>query len=115
MQIETVILIGALFTVSTYLLLQKSFVRILFGFVILSNAANLFILAMSGNPDGKRAPVLSEGPGPFVDPLPQALVLTAIVIGFGLTIFLIMLLYRIFLDAKTTNAEKLFAPEIGDE
>ena len=115
MQIETAILVGALFAVSTYLLLQKSFVRILFGFVILSNGANLFILSMSGRPDGKQAPVLSEGTGPFVDPLPQALVLTAIVIGFGLTIYLIMLLYRIFLDAKTTNAETLFTPEPEDE
>ncbi len=115
MQIETAILVGALFTISTYLLLQKSFVRILFGFVILSNGANLFILSMSGRPDGKRAPVLSEGAGMAVDPLPQALVLTAIVIGFGLTIYLIMLLYRIFLDAKTTNAETLFTPEPEDE
>lgn len=115
MQIETAILVGALFTISTYLLLQKSFVRILFGFVILSNGANLFILAMSGRPDGKRAPILSENVGMTVDPLPQALVLTAIVIGFGLTIYLIMLLYRIFLDAKTTNAETLFTPEPEDE
>jgi multicomponent Na+:H+ antiporter subunit C len=115
MQIETALLVGVLFAVSTYLLLQKTFVRILFGFVTLTNATNLFLIAMSGDPDGKRAPILSEGSGPVVDPLPQALVLTAIVIGFGLTIYLIMLLYRIFLDAKTTNADKLFMPEAGDE
>lgn len=115
MQIETAILVGALFGISTYLLLKKSFVRILFGFVLLSNATNLFILAMSGDPDGKRAPILAEGVGPAVDPLPQALVLTAIVIGFGLTIYLIMLLYRIFLDAKTTDMETLFRSEPGSE
>ncbi len=115
MQIETAILVGILFMISTYLLLQKSFVRILFGFVALSNAANIFLLAMSGNPDGKRAPVLTDSALPMVDPVPQALILTAIVIGFGLTVYLIMLLYRIFLDAKTTNAESLFKPETGDE
>jgi multicomponent Na+:H+ antiporter subunit C len=111
MQIETAILVGVLFGISTYLLLKKSFVRILFGFVMLSNATNLFILSMSGEPEGKRAPILGEGSGPAVDPLPQALVLTSIVIGFGLTIYLIMLLYRIFLDSKTTNADTLFREE----
>lgn len=116
MQVETAVLVGALFSIATYLLLQRSFVRILFGFVILSNAANLFILSMSGRPDGKRAPVIGQGgEGAYVDPLPQSLVLTAIVIGFGLTIYLIMLLYRIFLDAKTTNAEALFAKGHDDE
>jgi multicomponent Na+:H+ antiporter subunit C len=115
MGIETALLTGVMFAIATYLILNKSFVRILFGFVVLSNAANLFILALSGAPDGKRSPVLAEGSGPVVDPLPQALVLTAIVIGFGLTIYLIMLLYRIFLDARTTNADELFKPEPDDD
>lgn len=115
MQIETALLVGVLFTVSTYLLLQKSFIRILFGFVIFSNAGNLFILSMSGSPAGKRAPILTPGEAPFVDPLPQALVLTAIVIGFGLTVYLIMLLYRIILDARSIDAEKLFQPEESDD
>lgn len=115
MQIETAVLVGLLFAISTYLILQKSFVRILFGFVALSNAVNLFILTMSGDPLGKRAPIVSEGSGPVVDPLPQALVLTAIVIGFGITVYLIILLYRIFLDAHTTNAETLFKEDSTDE
>lgn len=115
MQVETAILIGVFFFVAVYLLLGKNFIHILFGFVVLTNGANLFVLAMSGTPDGKRAPVLSEGLGPVVDPLPQALVLTAIVIGFGLTIYLIMLLYRIFLDEGTTDAETLFMPRSDDE
>lgn len=115
MQVETALLVAVLFTVSTYLLMQKSFVRFLFGVVIFSNAANVFLLAMAGNPEGKRPPLMNEGSGPAVDPLPQALILTAIVIGFGLTVFLVMLLYRIFLDAKTTNAESLFLPEEKEE
>lgn len=115
MQLETAILVGVLSAISTYLLLQKSFVRILFGFVGLSNSVNIFILSMSGDPTGKRPPIVSGEGLSYVDPLPQALVLTAIVIGFGLTIYLIMLLYRIFLDAGTTNAETLFKPEADDE
>jgi multicomponent Na+:H+ antiporter subunit C len=115
MQIETAILVAIMFMISTYLLLQKSFVRILFGFVALSNSVNIFLLAMSGDPVGKLPPVVTDGEVPLVDPLPQALVLTAIVIGFGLTVYMIMLLYRIFLDARTTNAETLFKPEGNDE
>jgi len=112
MQIETALLIGALFAGATWLILQRSFVRILFGFIVLSNAANLLVLAMSGRPDGKGAPVVNgDAPGPLVDPLPQALILTAIVIGFGVTAYLVMLLYRMFLDQKTTNVAEMYREE----
>jgi len=114
MVLETAILIGLLFSVATFLILQKSFVRILFGFIILSNAANLFVLSMSGSPDGKSGPVVL-GQGPMVDPLPQALVLTAIVIGFGVTAYLVILLYRIFLDHNTTNVDELYAEDAFNE
>jgi multicomponent Na+:H+ antiporter subunit C len=109
MQIETALLVGFLFTCATYLILQRSFVKILFGFVILSNAANLLVLGMSGRPDGKSAPIVLGDGAPMVDPLPQALILTAIVIGFGLIAYLVLLLYRLFLDQKTTNAAEMYA------
>ena len=108
MQLETALLVGVMFTVATYLVLQRSFVKILFGFLILTNAANLVVLAMSGRPDGRSAPVLLDPNAPMVDPLPQALILTAIVIGFGVAAYLVFLLYRLFLDQKTTNAAELY-------
>ncbi len=108
MLLETAILAGTLFGFGIYMVLQSSFVRILFGFVLLSNAANLVVLAMSGNPSGRDAPIMLDGTGPRVDPLPQALILTAIVVGFGLLSYLVFLLYRIFLDYHTTNAAELF-------
>lgn len=117
MQLDTALLVGILFACATFLILQPSFVRILFGFVILSNAGNLLLLSMSGSPVGRRAPVV-HGPGPLVDPLPQALILTAIVIGFGMTAYLVMMLYRLFLDHRTTNAAELYddnEPEGEDE
>jgi multicomponent Na+:H+ antiporter subunit C len=112
MLIPGALLVGLLFGVGTYLILQKSFVRLLFGFVLVSNGANLCVLMMSGAPTGKSEPVLAEVAIPGyeanpVDPLPQALVLTAIVIGFGMTAYLVFLLYRIFLDWKTTDAAQL--------
>jgi multicomponent Na+:H+ antiporter subunit C len=106
---ETALLVGILFAFGTWLVLQGSFVRILFGFILLSNAANLLVLAMSANPGRKGAPVVLQEGAPMVDPLPQALILTAIVIGFGVISYLVMLLYRLFLDQKTTNARELFA------
>jgi len=106
---DTAILVGLLFGAACYLILQASFVRILFGFILLSNAANLFVLAMSGRPGGKSAPIVSRD-GPWVDPLPQALILTAIVIGFGVIAYLVLLLYRTFLDQHTANAHDLFRP-----
>jgi multicomponent Na+:H+ antiporter subunit C len=108
MQIETALLIGVLFAVATWLILQRSFVRILFGFIVLSTAANLVVLAMSGRPDGRTAPIVGADPGLLVDPLPQALILTAIVIGFGVTAYLVMLLYRLFLDQKTTTLSDMY-------
>lgn len=115
MQIETALLVGVMFTCATYLILQRSFVKILFGFVVLSNAANLVVLSMSGRPDGRRAPIVLDGTQPMVDPLPQALILTAIVIGFGMLAYLILLLYRLFLDQKTTNAAELYAERTDHE
>ncbi|HRZ56264.1 MAG TPA: NADH-quinone oxidoreductase subunit K, partial [Candidatus Paceibacterota bacterium] len=70
MSLETAVLVGVMFSVATYLVLQRSFVRILFGFLILTNAANLVLLAMSGRPDGKRGPVVLDPSAPMVDPLP---------------------------------------------
>lgn len=110
MQLDSALLVGVLFGAATWLILQRSFVRILFGFILLGNAANLLLLTMSGEPDGKRPPIATET-GPWVDPLPQALILTAIVIGFGVTAYLVVLLYRLFLDHGTTNSTQLYADE----
>jgi multicomponent Na+:H+ antiporter subunit C len=115
MQLETALLIGVLFGGATWLVLQHSFVKILYGFIVLSNAANLFLLSMSGPPDGRAEPIAGRADTPLVDPLPQALILTAIVIGFGVTAYLVLLLYRLFLDQKTTNAAELFAEQDTSE
>ena len=106
------ILVGTLFALSTYLMLQGSFVRILFGVILLGNAANITVLTMSGPPRGKSAPVVLGDSVSMVDPLPHALVLTAIGSGFGVAAYLLCLLYRIFLDWKTTEVSVLFAKDL---
>jgi multicomponent Na+:H+ antiporter subunit C len=106
-QIDTVLLVALMAGVATYLILSRSFVRILFGFVILSNAANLAILAVSGDPSGRDVPVVLDQRAAMVDPLPQALVLTAIVIGFGMLAYLLFLFYRLFVDHDTVDLKEL--------
>jgi multicomponent Na+:H+ antiporter subunit C len=69
--------------------------RLLIGFVLLSNGVNVLVLASAGLPEGARPPLLSDGQtGPFADPLAQAFLLTAIVIGLGMTAFLAALSTR---------------------
>jgi multicomponent Na+:H+ antiporter subunit C len=91
-----VTVVAGLYGVGVYLLLQRSLIRIVLGFILLGHAANLTLL-LSGGPAG-RAPLLEEAaPGTVADPLPQAMALTAIVITFGVTAFLFALAYRSWL------------------
>lgn len=96
MNSDIALVIGMLFAVSTYLILSRSAKEIVFGLILLSNGVNLLLVSMSGNPDNHAAPILDAlNPLPAVDPLPQALVLTAIVIGYGMLSLLIFLVYNI--------------------
>jgi multicomponent Na+:H+ antiporter subunit C len=89
------IVIGGLYGVGFYLLLQRSLMRVLIGVVVLGHASNL-LLQLAGGPPG-RAPIVGEVPADAItDPLPQALALTAVVITFALTTFLLALGYRSF-------------------
>lgn len=87
--------VGGLFAAGVHLLLQRSLTRVLLGFLVLGHATNLLLL-VAGGPPG--APPLVEeghaGGGWFADPLPQAMALTAIVITFGVTTFLLALAHR---------------------
>jgi multicomponent Na+:H+ antiporter subunit C len=87
--------VGVLYGTGFTLLLSRSLMRVLIGVVVLGHGTNL-LLQLAGGPPG-RAPILGEvSPDEFTDPLPQALALTAIVITFALTTFLLALGYRSF-------------------
>lgn len=87
------VLIGLLFAAGTYLLLQRTLTRIILGLSLYGHAVNVLLL-MSGGRAG-APPLATEGePVPMVDPLPQAMALTAIVITFGIVAFLLALAYR---------------------
>ena len=88
-----VIVIGVLVTAGVTLLLERSLTRILLGVVLLGNGVNLLILSAGGAAGGP--PLLSLTPeGEMADPLPQAMILTAIVITLGVTAFLLAMAYR---------------------
>ncbi len=86
------LLVAILAGTGTYLVLQRGLVRITLGFIILGHAANV-LLVVSGGISRRDAPIVGEGGMP-ADPLPQASALTAIVIGFAVTAFLLALAYR---------------------
>jgi multicomponent Na+:H+ antiporter subunit C len=83
---------AGLYAVGTYLLLQRRLTRIIIGLVFMGHGANLLLL-MAGGPPGD-APFIGSIEDAPADPLPQALALTAIVITFGITAFLLALAYR---------------------
>lgn len=86
-------LLGGLYTVGFYLIMQRSLMRVIIGLTILGHGANLF-LQVAGGPPGQQSFIGSAVPDLMVDPLPQALALTAIVITFALTTFLLALAFR---------------------
>ncbi|MFC6717334.1 sodium:proton antiporter [Natrialbaceae archaeon GCM10025810] len=104
--------VGAMFALGTFLLLRRDLIRVVWGLAIVSQAANVYLLAMGGIAHGsaESVPVLA-GHGERVpetaDPLVQALVLTAIVIGFGMTAFALVLSYRVYEEHDTLDVVRL--------
>lgn len=109
---ETVMafVVGGLFAAGIYLMLRRSIVKLAIGLVLLSQAANLLIFTSAGLtrggpplvPDGESSPPL-----PFADPLPQALILTAIVISFGVLAFTLVLIKRAYQTVGTDDLDEM--------
>jgi multicomponent Na+:H+ antiporter subunit C len=83
-----------LYACGVYLLLERSMTRVLLGFLLVGNATNLLLITMVG--DVGVAPIVEDGvtAAEMTDPMPEALILTAIVITFGVSAFLMALIYR---------------------
>ena len=116
MDVALSVLVALFFAAAVYLLLARSVIRMLLGVVVLGNGVNLLIFAL-GRPAGSTPPIIPwdsylplEG---AANPLPQALILTAIVIGFALFAFLLVLGYRAYreLDADDTGTMRVAEPE----
>ena len=104
------IVIGALYAVAVYLMLRRNIVKLIFGLMILGHASNLLIFPVGGLVRGKPplVPPGATAPPPGVaDPVPEALVLTAIVIGFALTAFAAVLVKRVYQVTGTDDSDAL--------
>ncbi|NWG18987.1 MAG: Na+/H+ antiporter subunit C [Chloroflexi bacterium] len=114
MELIWAIVIGALYAAGLYMMMRRSIVKIIIGLVLLGYAANLLIFNVShltrGNP-----PLVPQGASmpvaPFADPLPQALILTAIVIGFGVQAFAIVLFRRAYQSCGADDIDELRTTE----
>lgn len=97
------LLIGLLIAAGVFLLLSRTIVRVVLGLSFIAYGGNLAILTVAGL--RQDAPPLLTLPGPYVDPLPQALILTAIVIGFATTALLLTVALRAYQVAGHDDVE----------
>jgi len=97
--------ISVLFAAGTYLVMQRILSRVIIGLALVSHGAHLLIISSGGDPG--EPPVLADGTvaAAVADPLPQAMVLTAIVIAFGVTAFLLALALRSFVLTGSDEVE----------
>ncbi|MBC8129485.1 MAG: Na+/H+ antiporter subunit C [Rhizobiaceae bacterium] len=114
MQTVLPIVVAALFGVAVYLLLSKRIIRMLLGVVVLGNAVNLSIFA-AGRIGVAVPPIIPGGNlvpnGAIANPLPQALILTAIVISFSFFAFLLVLAFRAYQDLGTDDTDRMRVAE----
>ena len=98
--------VGALFALGTFLMLRRDLVNVVLGTAVITQGANVYLIAMGGieQASSDRIPVLSgKKPPATADPLVQAMVLTAIVISFGMTAFVLVLAYRAYEENETMD------------
>lgn len=114
MAILLAVLAGSMYAAGIYMILRRSLVKLAIGLILLTHGANLTVFASGGAVRG-TPPLVAEGETSLaneaVDPVPQALVLTAIVIGFGLLAFAISLIFRLHHTADTDDVDDLRSTE----
>jgi multicomponent Na+:H+ antiporter subunit C len=104
------VVIGVLYASGLYLVMRRSVVKLVLGLALLGHAANLLIFVVGGL-SREGAPIVAPGAErlllPHADPVPQALVLTAIVIGFGVQAFALVLVKRAYRETGTDDLDAL--------
>lgn len=117
MELLLIMVLGLLYAGGVYLILRRSMVKLLLGIMLLGSATNILIFVLGSVVKGKP-PVISADHSTFqdiyADPVPQALILTAIVISFALTAFAIVLLKRVYALVQTDDLDNLNTPEEED-
>jgi multicomponent Na+:H+ antiporter subunit C len=110
MEVVLAIVIGALYGGGLFLMMRRNLIQLILGLGLLSHGANLLIFTAGGLRQG-GAPILAQGEKAFsaipADPLPQALILTAIVISFAVTAFALVLFLRTYQTVGTDDVDDL--------
>ncbi|MEI6892071.1 MAG: Na+/H+ antiporter subunit C [Pontiella sp.] len=110
MEVILAIVIGVLYAGGLYLMMRRNLIQLIIGLGLLSHGANLLIFTAGGLRRG-GAPILAEGETYFAtvpaDPLPQALILTSIVISFAVTAFALVLFLRTYQAVGTDDVDDL--------
>jgi multicomponent Na+:H+ antiporter subunit C len=108
MELLLAIVAGVLYATGVYLMLRRRLAQLIIGFSLLSNGSNILILSAAGVTRAKP-PLITEGSalGQFADPVPQSLILTAIVIGFGVLAFALVLAHRVQQSARSDDIDMI--------
>ena len=108
MEVLLAVASGVLYAAGVYMMLRRRLAQLIIGIGLLSNGTNLLIFT-AGGLTRARPPVVPDGAqalvAPYADPVPQALVLTAIVIGFGLLAFSLVLAHRVHATVGTDDID----------
>jgi multicomponent Na+:H+ antiporter subunit C len=114
MHILLAVTIGVLYAAGLYMLMRRSIVKLIIGLGLMGHAANLLIFTVGRLTRGSP-PLIASGAtqpvAPYADPLPQALILTAIVIGFGVQAFALVLIRRAYQETGTDDLDQIRATE----
>ncbi len=114
MTLAAAILIGALYAGAFYMLMRRSLFKLVIGLALLSHAANLLLFVSDGLKRAKPPVLPASGAvesAAYTDPVPQALILTAIVIGFAVLAFALALFNRAYEESGLVNVDELGSRE----
>ncbi len=118
MEAALALLVGLFAAAAIYLMLSRALIRIMLGIVLLGNAVNLLILTAGRLTQG-TPPIIPKGAetplAAVANPLPQALILTAIVIGFAMFAFLMVLAFRAYQSLDADNTDHMRLAELEGE
>jgi multicomponent Na+:H+ antiporter subunit C len=108
MELLLAVLAGVLYAAGLFLMLRRRLAQLIIGLSLLSNGSNILILSAAGVTRSKP-PLITEGVPlePFADPVPQSLILTAIVIGFGVLAFALVLAHRVHQSAGSDDIDAI--------
>ena len=110
MTVPLALSVGVLFAAGIYMILRRSFVKLIIGLALISHGANLLIFAAGGLTRGKPALIPGDQDqlsGAYTDPLPPALILTAVVISFAILAFTIVLVKRTYQEVGTDDLDAM--------